>query len=204
MDDPGHTLKNQRDQNPDKPPSSETSHSASPQQSISRSTAAEIKNTRSTKDKGTGADSTTVNGRGGERIWSHISPEAAEARRLRGLALYDSGNFKKAINSFDRGRAIDSTLRESWIIRGYALHKLERYDEEIASYDRVLVMEPKLTSIWNKRADALLKLKHTHEMVLNYERAVEANPDNLDLRIRLYLIKEGNLRSKDESNLKGC
>lgn len=204
MEDPGHTLKNQRDQNPDKPPSSKTSHPASPQQSISRITAGEIKNAKSTIDKGTGADSTTVNGRGGERIWSHISPEAAEARRLRGLALYDSGNFKKAINSFDRELTINSTLRESWIIRGYALHKLERYDEEIASYDRVLVMEPKLTSIWNKRADALLKLKHPDEAVLNYERALETNPDDLDLRILPYLIRKGHLRSKDEGNLKGC
>lgn len=99
------------------------------------------------------------------------------------MALYDNGQFQEAI---------DSTLQESWIIRGYALHKLGRYDEEIGSYDRVLVMDPTLTGIWDKRADALLKLRHTHEAVLNYERALETNPDDLDLRIMLYLIRKGN------------
>jgi len=59
-----------------------------------------------------------------------------------GVALYEKGNYRRAIAAFDKAIAIDPTQAEVWNNRGLCLIQMERYPEALQSIDKALSFNP--------------------------------------------------------------
>jgi tetratricopeptide (TPR) repeat protein len=72
--------------------------------------------------------------------------------------LYESGQWEKAREAFDRVVKLKPEYYEAWLQLGNSLDKLERYEEAISSYDRALQLKPNNDDVWCNRGVALYKL----------------------------------------------
>ena len=59
-----------------------------------------------------------------------------------GVALYEKGDYRRAITAFDKAIAIDPTMAEVWNNRGLALIQTEQYQEALQSINKALSLHP--------------------------------------------------------------
>ena len=59
-----------------------------------------------------------------------------------GVALYEKGDYRRAITAFDKAIAIDPTVAEVWNNRGLALIQTEQYQEALRSINKALFLHP--------------------------------------------------------------
>lgn len=59
-----------------------------------------------------------------------------------GVALYEKGDYKRAVSAFDKAIAADPSKAEFWNNRGLALIQLEKYPEALDSVNRALAISP--------------------------------------------------------------
>jgi hypothetical protein len=59
-----------------------------------------------------------------------------------GVALYEKGDYRRAIAAFDKAIAIDPTVAEVWNNRGLALIQTEQYQEALRSIDKAISLHP--------------------------------------------------------------
>ncbi|MGA2161249.1 MAG: tetratricopeptide repeat protein [Methanoregula sp.] len=60
----------------------------------------------------------------------------------KGVALYEKGDYRRAITAFDKTIAIDPTMAEVWNNRGLALVQTEQYQEALLSINKALSINP--------------------------------------------------------------
>lgn len=59
-----------------------------------------------------------------------------------GVALYEKGDYPRAISAFDKAIAIDPDMAEVWNNRGLALIQTEQYREALRSIDKAIALHP--------------------------------------------------------------
>ncbi|MGA2162651.1 MAG: tetratricopeptide repeat protein [Methanoregula sp.] len=59
-----------------------------------------------------------------------------------GVALYEKGDYRRAITAFDKAIAIDPTMAEVWNNRGLALIQTDQYQEALQSINKALSLHP--------------------------------------------------------------
>ncbi|MEN6395786.1 MAG: tetratricopeptide repeat protein [Methanoregula sp.] len=59
-----------------------------------------------------------------------------------GVALYEKGDYRRAIAAFDKAIAIDPTQAEVWNNRGLCLIQVEHYPEALQSIEKALSLNP--------------------------------------------------------------
>ena len=59
-----------------------------------------------------------------------------------GVALYEKGDYRRAISAFDNALAIDPTMAEVWNNRGLSLIQTEQYQEALKSINKALSLHP--------------------------------------------------------------
>lgn len=59
-----------------------------------------------------------------------------------GVALYEKGDYRRAITAFDKAIAIDPTMAEVWNNRGLALIQTDQYQEALQSINKALSFHP--------------------------------------------------------------
>lgn len=95
-----------------------------------------------------------------------------------GIRQAISGNFDKAIASWDCALELNPNLPEAWHNRGSALGHLGKYAEAVASFERALVMDANNYQTWNGHAHALYLLEKWFEAASSWQKAIEIVPDN--------------------------
>jgi tetratricopeptide (TPR) repeat protein len=88
-----------------------------------------------------------------------------------------SGEFEKAITSYDGAIKIKSDEPELWKDRGILLYNLGRHEEAIISYDHALCLNNKASDVWHDRGIAFSVLARHEEAISSYDRAIEFKPD---------------------------
>ena len=106
-----------------------------------------------------------------------ISPEDY-CRRAN--ALFLSGNYEDAVDSYDRAVALKPDYYQAWSNRGSALFNLGQYEASIASFDRALDLKTDYPEAWNNRGSSLIKLGDYDAAAFSFERATELKADHLE------------------------
>ncbi|WP_019501511.1 serine/threonine-protein kinase [Pseudanabaena sp. PCC 6802] len=91
-------------------------------------------------------------------------------------AIYESGQFAKALPIYQRVVQIDPNLEYGWSNLSELLNQMKRYNEALTAADRALKIAPN-TSGWNQRANALVGLQRYQEAIAAYDRVIKLQPD---------------------------
>jgi tetratricopeptide (TPR) repeat protein len=93
-----------------------------------------------------------------------------------GLAAYNSDNFDKAIEYFDKAIAADANVDKSWEYKAGAYGKMNKYQEAIDSYKKAIEASPDNASTlsYNAGITAYKGKKYT-DAVEFFTKAVEGN-----------------------------
>jgi len=110
----------------------------------------------------------------------------------KGCSLLESGNFKQALDCFDKALEINPHLSEPWNNKGLCLANLGKYNEAIAFYDKALKINPEKANAWNNKGVVLSKLGKYEDSITCFDKALEMD--------RKYIDAWGN-RAKSLGNL---
>jgi len=85
--------------------------------------------------------------------------DEAQKRFEEGVALYEKGDYRRAITAFDKTIAIDPTMAEVWNNRGLSLIQTEQYHEALLSINKALTINPNYENAKKARKIVLDLLK---------------------------------------------
>ena len=95
-----------------------------------------------------------------------------------GLKQVSSGEFDKAIASWEKALNINPHLSEAWHNRGSALGRLGKYEEAVESFQKALAIDPNNYQAWSDRAHALYQLKNWSAAADSWSNAIKITPGN--------------------------
>ncbi len=95
-----------------------------------------------------------------------------------GLKQVSTGEFTKAIASWEKALKINPNLSEAWHNRGSALGRLGDYESAITSFQNSLTIDPNNYQAWNDRAHALYQLENWAEAIISWNNALKIMPAN--------------------------
>lgn len=95
-----------------------------------------------------------------------------------GLKQVSTGEFAKAIASWEKALKINPNLSEAWHNRGSALGRLGKYDLAVTSFQNALTIDSQNYQAWNDRAHALYQLENWSEAVASWNNALKIMPAN--------------------------
>ncbi|ADU66830.1 Tetratricopeptide TPR_1 repeat-containing protein [Desulfurispirillum indicum S5] len=107
-----------------------------------------------------------------------IGTDAALAYHNLGVIYTELGDFKKAIESFQRAIAARPSLPESYSALGLALHEVSRNVEALQYHLQALRLDPDNSEFHNNVGNAYLYLGDYANARRHYTRAIEINPSN--------------------------
>lgn len=131
-----------------------------------------------------------------------IAANPADATALAGLGTvaHQMGDFRAAIDFFDKAIAVDPTLAAAFVNRGNTLLALQRFEESIASHQAALKLSPDLISARVNQASALQVVGRVDEAAVLLESAVLIRPDSADTLNNLGNLYKEQGRLRDAIN----
>ena len=133
--------------------------------------------------------------------FSGFTPAPEKWHYDRGLARLEAGQWKAAVQEFDRALAHKPDYSAACTNRGIALQKGGEVKKAIASYRRALQLAPDSPRPLKNLADALLKEGETEEALALYRRALEIAPGHTGIACDLARALEGLGRDSEASAL---
>ena len=76
-----------------------------------------------------------------------------------GIEDFYNGNFKKAIEKFNKSIELKKDFAVTYFYRGAAYHSIEEYDEAMLDYTKAISLDPKMTDAYYNRAKIILSRK---------------------------------------------
>ncbi|MDO9324761.1 MAG: tetratricopeptide repeat protein [Methanoregula sp.] len=115
-----------------------------------------------------------------------------------GAQLLNSGDYERAIGSFDLALASNTTLIKSseallytYRNKGYAQIQLKKYNEAIQTFEQGLALYPKDQMLWNNKGYANYNLGKFTEALTSYDNALR-----FEKNYTIALINKGDTLSK--------
>ncbi|MHB8137449.1 MAG: tetratricopeptide repeat protein [Smithellaceae bacterium] len=94
----------------------------------------------------------------------------------RGVANYGLGNYKQAMEDYDRAIEFNPRHAEAYNNRGSVYHKLGNYQQAIADLNKAIEFNPRYAEAYNNRGAACHILGNYKQAMEDYDRAIEFNP----------------------------
>lgn len=110
------------------------------------------------------------------------NPQAVEALRMRGVALYHSGESAAALADFQALLAIESTYAEAWVYRAFCERQLDQVEEAIHSAEQAHEIDPDLLDAMELLLILHAKAGRTAEVDAYAEKIQALEPDNGTVR----------------------
>jgi len=115
----------------------------------------------------------------------------------KGIDLLNEGNYKEAINAFDKSIELNTdpemTYKHGslpWEYKGDALQSIGKYDDAIKAYDKAIELMPNSGSAWDSKAGALQHLGKYVEAASAHETAIKVDPSYWNAAERLWEATE--------------
>ncbi len=93
-----------------------------------------------------------------------------------GTLFFTSGEYKQAIESYDKALEMKSNYHETWFNRGIAQLKLDYTEAALESFDKALKINPDVHDTWYIRG-LLLGSVNTEAALESFDKALKINPD---------------------------
>lgn len=113
------------------------------------------------------------------RISSDIDtkpPSQKEDLLNRGADHSDSGDYKKALECYNKALEIDPDCAFALINMGTVFTKLEDYERALEAYEKATKTNPGSVELWNNKGNAFRMLNRYNEALEAYKRAVQIDP----------------------------
>ena len=94
-----------------------------------------------------------------------------------GNALIESGEYKEAIDSFDKAIANRNDFAQAWTNKGYAQGKMGSHLEKFSSCAQATNFAPDFSEAWNCRGLARYDLKQYEQALQEYNQAIAVDPN---------------------------
>ena len=104
-------------------------------------------------------------------------PKNYDAYNKRGIAKYNLGNYKSAINDFNQAIKIKANNAILYSNRGYAKYRLNDYEGTINDYNKATKIEPNNASYYNNCGSAKHKLENYEDAINDYNKAIKIEQD---------------------------
>jgi tetratricopeptide (TPR) repeat protein len=95
----------------------------------------------------------------------------------KGNRLLESGQYDKAIASYDKAIQLKPDDYNTWFKRGLALGNLQRHEDAIASYDKAIQLQPDDPNLWTNRGIELGLLQRYDEAIASCDSAIQIHPE---------------------------
>ncbi len=90
---------------------------------------------------------------------------------------YESNNYEKALEHYDKALVVDPEYVTAWIKKGLSLRGLGGFEKAIRCYDKALEIDPNHAEVWYNKGLALRSLGRFDEAVKFYDKAIELDPN---------------------------
>jgi tetratricopeptide (TPR) repeat protein len=97
-----------------------------------------------------------------------------------GVALYDSGEYEKAIEAYKRAIHLNPDFEESYYRLGMAYSSLGRYKEAVEAYNRAVRLKPDYAAVYENLGHAFSNLAQYEKAIKAFRKAIELAPDNIE------------------------
>ena len=104
------------------------------------------------------------------------NPDLPYSHAQLGYTEYNRGDFKGALDEYDRALRIDSTEVEYLINRGLTKQKLYDYVGSVADFTKAISLKPDFEKAWFNRGNVLTKLNRFEEAIEDYSLAIFYDP----------------------------
>jgi tetratricopeptide (TPR) repeat protein/tRNA A-37 threonylcarbamoyl transferase component Bud32 len=102
--------------------------------------------------------------------------DTLESWEIRARIMVEEGNFREALQCFERGLILDPNSIGFLENKGVTLMSLSRMEEALECFERVLQLSPKNASTWHNRGVALGQLGQYAEALECFDRAIQYDP----------------------------
>ena len=119
-----------------------------------------------------------------------VQADLADAELIRGRNLQQQGQFRGAIECYERAIAIDPNNSIAYSNLGVIKQQQGELVEAIANYRQALAIEPNLAEVLSNLGSALADAGETTEAIAAYDRALILNPNCAEALINLGLARE--------------
>ncbi|MGP8260357.1 MAG: tetratricopeptide repeat protein [Acidobacteriaceae bacterium] len=100
----------------------------------------------------------------------------AELEFNRGNALYVAGQYKAAIESYDKVILLNPNYAEAFCNRGSVLFQLQQYQGALESYDKAILLKPDFVEAHNNRGNTLHALQQYQAALESFDKAILLKP----------------------------
>lgn len=102
----------------------------------------------------------------------------------KGIKFYGTGNFKEAINAYDKAIQLDPKDGETYIGRGAAYADLGNNQQAINDFSKAIQLNPKNVLAYLNRGWAYYWLGNNQQAINDFGKAIQLSPQNIDAYIR--------------------
>jgi len=114
-----------------------------------------------------------------ETIWNMTiarNPACLMAYNNRGVIYKDLGNYRQAIEDFNKAIEIKSDNAVAYYNRGNVYTDLGNYRQAIAELNRAIEINPGYAEAYSNRGNAYKSIGNYRQAIEDYNRAIEINP----------------------------
>ena len=104
--------------------------------------------------------------------------EKASVLFYQAIALYNKGEYEKAIEKYSESIELNSNYTEAYNNRGGAKNKLGKHQDAIVDYNKAIELNPILAEAYNNRGFAKDELEQYPEAIADYDKAIELKPND--------------------------
>ncbi len=101
----------------------------------------------------------------------------------KGVKFYGPGNFKEALNAYNKAIQLNPQYAEAYIGRGAAYADLGNNQQAINDFTKAIQLNPKDTLAYLNRGAAFYRLGDYQEAINDLSRAIKSNPLNIEAYI---------------------
>ena len=105
----------------------------------------------------------------------------------KGNTYKNNGEFKEAIECYEKAVEIDPKDAFVWYNMGIAHKALKKYEKAIECYEKVVEIDPKYAKAWSNMGNTYDDLKKFEKAIECYEKAVKIDPN--------YIRAQNNLKN---------
>lgn len=105
-------------------------------------------------------------------------PDDPSAYNLRGSAYGEMGDFKRALNDFNKAIAVDPSYYQAFTNRAVVYFKLKKYQAAHQDFDKALALAPDYAGAYYGRALLYQAEKQPALAMADLNKTIELTPDN--------------------------